>query len=91
MQGRRKIVGNSVEDMQRYGWVVFEYSLLRGEWIGRDLQGNKWVIGTKEIEGVEWAYIECNDRWYRCVKPETLESAGAQRLPLQPVHDARNG
>ena len=77
MKDGKPILGNSVLDMMRFGYVMFEFNFPRLAWIGVDADGTEWVLDENQWAAVKWAEVECDGRWYRCVKPSQLRMAEA--------------
>ena len=84
----REIRFNTADDMLRFGWVLFEFSLQRREWVGYDEEGNEWVLQDAQIKDTPYAKTLCDERWYLCVKPADLTRA--RHIPRRPVYDSRN-
>ncbi len=76
----RHIYGNSISDLRRYNWVVFEYRIDDQRWHGIDREGNWWELTEDKMLTLQWALAECNDRTYRCIMPDKL--AYAHMIPM---------
>ena len=79
---RSEIRDNSVNDLQRYGYVVMGFNLHENCWVGYDLEGNKWSVKSKLFdEGLTYKDAECDKRWYRVCRPDELVKHGAGKIP----------
>ena len=81
----RRIFGNSVADMKRYGYIVMEFDLALDKWIGFDAEGNRWEISAEQMELLDWNLAECNDRFYRCIYANVM--AREHLIPSVPCHE----